>query len=40
MLGAVYHQGRNDVWAMSPRELHSYLQDWGKRQQESGAGQH
>lgn len=33
MLGEVYHQGRNDVWAMTPRELHAYLQDWGIKRQ-------
>jgi hypothetical protein len=30
MLGGVYHQGRNDVWAMTPRELDAYLEDWAK----------
>lgn len=28
MLGTLYHQGRNDVWAMTPRELDTYLKDW------------
>lgn len=28
MLGVMYHQGRNDVWAMNPRELDAYLRDW------------
>lgn len=33
MLGLVYHQGRDDVWAMTPRELHGYLEDWARREQ-------
>lgn len=32
MLGSVYHQGRDDVWNMTPKELHAYLEDWVRRE--------
>jgi len=31
MLGEVYHQGRNDVWASSPKEIHAYLEAWAAK---------